>query len=189
MGSCPPVARSFSPARLHAVGAGLARLHYVEREDPGDGHPGPRRATPPPGAGLHHALNQATGPRAAGRQPEATPARSNNHPGQGPALQINAKTLRQRLTNFLLRWFPRKRLVKYCTKRFRGNALDVAASAIAIQIDALPAAEADVRGSLGTAAEACSAGRGRSRLAGTPCIRQNGRPQVRRGRELPWFPS
>src|SRR5690349_24915327 len=47
LGSSPPVARSFSPARLNAVGAGLpapwragrARLHYVEREDPGDRRP------------------------------------------------------------------------------------------------------------------------------------------------------
>ncbi len=34
---------------------------------------------------------------------------------------------------------------------------------------------------------ACSAERGRSRLAGTLCIRQNGRPQVRRVREPAWF--
>ncbi len=34
--------------------------------------------------------------------------------------------------------------MKFCTRRFRGNVLDVAASTIAIQIDALPAAEADV---------------------------------------------
>ncbi len=31
--------------------------------------------------------------------------------------------------------------MKFCTRRFRGNVLDVAASAIAIQIDALPAAD------------------------------------------------
>ena len=38
--------------------------------------------------------------------------------------------------------FPRKRLVKICTKRFR--VIDVAASAIAIWTDALSAAIEDV---------------------------------------------
>ena len=71
LGSSPPVARTFSPARLNAVGAGQpaspragrARLHYVEREDPGDGHPQPpRRNGHRPGAALHHARSQARAP-------------------------------------------------------------------------------------------------------------------------------
>jgi hypothetical protein len=41
--------------------------------------------------------------------------------------------------------FPRKRLVKSGTKRFRGNAMDVAASTITIRIDALSAAIEDGR--------------------------------------------
>jgi hypothetical protein len=35
---------------------------------------------------------------------------------------------------------PAKRLVKFYTRLFRGNVSDVAASSIAIRIDALPAA-------------------------------------------------
>src|SRR5260370_39018927 len=40
---------------------------------------------------------------------------------------MNANRSRQRLTNFLLRWSPRRRLVKYCTRRLRGDVLDAAA--------------------------------------------------------------
>ena len=45
-----------------AVRLGRARLHYVAREDPGDGHPQPRRARLLSGAGPQHALSQIPAP-------------------------------------------------------------------------------------------------------------------------------
>ena len=115
-GSCLPVARSFSPARLHAVGAGRpriaragrARLHYVEREDPGHGHLDratdghrPRRGSSPcpqPGrSAAHHRPAE-----------HASTARSKNHQ-VSQHRKSTQNDLRQHLTSFLLRWSPRKR--------------------------------------------------------------------------------
>ena len=109
LGSSPLVARSFSPARLNAVGAGLhgrARLHYVEREAPG--HKAPalphhRGTSLPAQVG---ASTPANGPPTRNHPgPEATRAsRSNTRPGQRHQSKINNEIPQYRLTHILLRW-------------------------------------------------------------------------------------
>ena len=82
LGSSPPVAWSFSPARLNAVGAGLpahpqagrARLHYVEREDPGDG-----RLVPVPARHGHHAAADLQHARTSPHDRVPAPARAHRH--------------------------------------------------------------------------------------------------------------
>ena len=86
------------PAR--ATRAGRARLHYVEREDPGDGHPQPpaarpssRRGTPACPRRPHTRASQAT-PEPAVARTHSSEASSQNH----------QETLPNRLTDSLLRW-------------------------------------------------------------------------------------
>jgi hypothetical protein len=110
LGSSPLVARSFSPARLNAVGAGLhgrARLHYVEREAPGHKAPAqphhPGTEHPPPG--WAPACPRTAQPPATTPVPWATgTSRSNTRPGQRHRTKINNEIPRGRLTQVLLRW-------------------------------------------------------------------------------------
>ena len=74
---------------------------------------------------------------------------------------IKAATLGAHANMQKERWFPRKRLVKFCTRRFRGNVTNVPASAITIRADARSAAaEAS-----GPASGAVRRWAGRGRLA------------------------
>src|SRR5215472_661148 len=111
LGSSPPAARSFSPARLNAVGAGVpascrarrARLHYVEREDPGGRAPRPRgttTVTPPRNSAM---------PRSRPRTRILAPPRAHRrHPQQNPQVTtITApatEVFPDRLTIVFLRW-------------------------------------------------------------------------------------
>ena len=114
LGSSPPVARSFSPARLNAVGAGLpaspragrARLHYVEREDPGDGHPQPPRGTAIVPARTSACPQPGPGIRAPAARPRQRPAVART-----PAHKLVPEAIRKlspnHLTDSLLRWCRR----------------------------------------------------------------------------------
>ena len=103
LGSSPLVAWTFSPARLNAVGAGVpalcrarrARLHYVGREDPGDGHRNRAAQRPPSRRGIPHARTRRT-PGPAG--PAAVKPQIRTHSLRAP------ETLRNRLTHRFLRW-------------------------------------------------------------------------------------
>ena len=112
LGSSPPVAWSFSPARLNAVGAGpaasrgprRARLHYVEREDPGGGHPNRAGdATVLPGAALRHARSQAPGAVSCGTRARQAPAVART-PFHKP-VRNGTRNSPAPLDNFFLRWF------------------------------------------------------------------------------------
>ena len=111
----PPLARSFSPARLNAAGEGpppqLAapgrpRLHYAEREDPGGGHPEPRpQKAVLAGAELWHARSQDSGAVnfESGARRAPTVARTPVHKpfAMAPKLSLHC------LTNRFLRWCQR----------------------------------------------------------------------------------
>ena len=84
--------------------AGRARLHYVEREDPGD------RAAPQPRHGDHHAAAELQ--HALTHAPDRPPARTGVTRSKNPQATtitiINGKSP-YRLTNFFLRWCRRDR--------------------------------------------------------------------------------
>src|ERR1019366_3664311 len=106
LGSSPPVARSFSPARLNAVGAGQpaspragrARLHYVEREDPGHRHAGNRPAEHPSSP-----VRRFPMPSARPRYP-STPASQATPAPAVARTPSSAASLPNHLTDSLLRW-------------------------------------------------------------------------------------
>jgi len=110
-GSSPPVARSFSPARLNAVGAGVpascrarrARLHYVEREDPGGlAPPAARHHDHHAAADLRHATTDVPRTRILASPCTPTPpvAKPQLTTITAPATQI----FPDRLTIIYLRW-------------------------------------------------------------------------------------
>ena len=118
LGSSPPVTRSFSSARLNAVGAGRpaprarpSPLALRRARRPGCRAPGPRRTNHHHGADLHHAPARPQ-PGA----PTATSATPSKNPRSTPSPQTSQTSARP-LTHTLLRWFPRKRLVKDFTRR------------------------------------------------------------------------
>jgi hypothetical protein len=89
------------PART--TRAGRARLHYVEREDPGDGHPQPPAERPSSRRGTSACRSQARRPRTCASQATPAPAVAKTHSSQASS-QNHQKTLPSRLTDSLLRW-------------------------------------------------------------------------------------
>ena len=96
LGSSPLVARSFSPARLNAVGAGLhgrARLHYAEREAPGHKAPAlphhPGTSTPARVGGQHSMPANGPPPATTADQGATGASGSNTRPGQRHRSKIN----------------------------------------------------------------------------------------------------
>jgi hypothetical protein len=111
LGSSPPVAWSFSPARLNAVGAGPAAPRgraepactTWSEKTPGGGHPEPAPGVAVlPGAELRHARSHIPGAvscRTLGRRAPAV-ARTPLH----KPFAMAPETLWHLLTNFFLRW-------------------------------------------------------------------------------------
>jgi hypothetical protein len=82
--------------------AGRARLHYVEREDPGDGHP-------QPSAEHHRAARNFRMPKPGLQARGLTAADASQHlpkqkPSKNPVPQSAHQYSRRRLTDFFLRW-------------------------------------------------------------------------------------
>ena len=82
--------------------AGRARLHYVEREDPGDGRPD-RAARPSCPAELQHALTHAS-QIACPRHLALTGITRSKNPQATRITTINATIFPSCLTNVFLRW-------------------------------------------------------------------------------------
>ena len=82
--------------------AGRARLHYVEREDPGDGRPD-RAARPSRLAELQHALTHAS-QIACPRHLALTGITRSKNPQATRITTINATIFPSCLTNVFLRW-------------------------------------------------------------------------------------
>jgi hypothetical protein len=82
--------------------AGRARLHYVEREDPGDGRPN-RAARPACLAELQHALTHDSR-IARPRHLVFTGATRSKNPQATTVTTINTTSFPYRLTNVFLRW-------------------------------------------------------------------------------------